>query len=248
MKNEITAAVIVIGDEVLSGRTKDTNSNTIALFLSPLGIRLREVRVIGDVEEEIINTVNELRKKYTYIFTTGGIGPTHDDITADSIAKAFNMPLLVRDDAIEMMLNRYKKEELTESRLRMARIPEGASLIKNPVSWAPGFQTENVFTMAGVPNIMRAMLEDIAPRLETGAVIISKTVKADGLREGDIAAPLAEIAKSYPDVSFGSYPWFTGEGYGSQIVARSTDERALELGLSAIVAMLDGLNLRPVIE
>ena len=248
MKSEITAAVIVIGDEVLSGRTKDTNSNTIALFLTPLGIQLKEVRVIGDVEDKIVNTVNELRKEHNYVFTTGGIGPTHDDITADAIAKAFNVPLLVRDDAIEMMLNRYKKEELTEARLRMARIPEGASLIKNPVSWAPGFQTGNVFTMAGVPNIMKAMLEDIAPRLETGRVVISKTVKADGLKEGDIAMPLAEIAKAYPKVSFGSYPWFNGDGFGCHIVARSFEEKDLELGLSAIVAMLDTLNLRPIIE
>lgn len=244
----IQAAVIVIGDEILSGRTKDTNSNTIALFLAPFGIQLKEIRVIGDDENTIIETINHLRKTYNYVFTTGGIGPTHDDITADCVAKAFGVGIDVRDDAIEMMLNRYTKEDLTAARLRMARIPDGANLIKNPVSWAPGFQMENVFTMAGVPNIMRAMLEDIAPRLETGKIIISKTIKADNLKEGDIAAPLGEIAKQYSELSFGSYPWFNGTGYGAQLVVRGFDEEILQKGVTAVLSMLEGLGLTPSVE
>ena len=244
----IQAAVIVIGDEILSGRTKDTNSNTIALFLAPFGIQLKEIRVIGDDENTIVETINHLRKAYNYVFTTGGIGPTHDDITADCVAKAFGVGIDVRDDAIEMMFNRYTKEDLTAARLRMARIPDGASLIKNPVSWAPGFQMENVFTMAGVPNIMRAMLEDIAPRLETGRIIISKTIKADNLKEGDIAAPFGEIAKQYSELSFGSYPWFTGTGYGAQLVIRGFDEEILQKGVTAVLSMLEGLGLTPSVE
>jgi molybdenum cofactor synthesis domain-containing protein len=244
----ITAAVMVIGDEILSGRTKDTNSNTIALFLAPFGIQLREIRVVGDDENIIIETLNHLRNNYNYVFTTGGIGPTHDDITADCIAKAFGVGIKVRDDAVQMMLNRYKPEELTEARLRMARIPDGASLVKNPVSYAPGFQMDNVFTMAGVPNIMRAMLDDIAPRLETGRIVISKTIKADNLKEGDIALPLGEIAKNFPDLSFGSYPWFKGDGFGAQLVVRGFDDYMVNQGKEQIFQMLINLGLNPYLE
>ncbi len=245
---EITAAILVIGDEILSGRTQDSNSNTIANFLQPFGIALKEIRVIGDKEHEIIASLNALRTRYDYVFTTGGIGPTHDDITADAVAKAFGVNIGIRDDAIDMMLNRYNRDELTEARLRMARIPDGASLVKNPVSFAPGFQMENVFVMAGVPNIMRAMLDDIAPRLKTGKVIIAKTIKADNLREGDIAKPLGEIAKKYPTLSFGSYPWFRGDGYGAQLVVRGNDEELLEAGINEVVEMLKTLGLSPNIE
>ena len=244
----IQAAVIVIGDEILSGRTKDTNSNTIALFLAPFGIQLKEIRVIGDDEKTIIETVNYLRKTYNYVFTTGGIGPTHDDITADCVAKAFGVGIDIRDDAIEMMLNRYKSEDLTAARLRMARIPDGASLIKNPVSFAPGFQIENVFVMAGVPNIMRAMLEDIVHRLETGKIIISKTIKAENLKEGDIAFSYGEIAKKYPELSLGSYPWFNGQGYGAQLVVRGFDEQAINSAIDDVFQMLKDLGLSPYIE
>lgn len=247
-ENTICAAVLVIGDEILSGRTKDSNSNTIALFLAPFGIQLNEIRVVGDDESKIINALNTLRKENDYVFTTGGIGPTHDDITADCIAKAFGIGISVRDDAIEMMLNRYKREELTPARLRMARIPDGASLIKNPVSFAPGFQTENVFTMAGVPNIMRAMLDDIAPRLKTGKIVISKTIKADNLREGDIALLLGDIASQYTDLSFGSYPWFKGDGFGTQIVVRGFDGEIVEKGTLAITNMIISLGLNPSVE
>ena len=249
MENSIiNAAVLVIGDEILSGRTKDTNSNTIAQFLAPFGIQLKEIRVVGDDENIIIETLNHLRKTYNYVFTAGGIGPTHDDITADCVAKAFGASIDIRDDAVKMMLNRYKPEELTEARLRMARIPNGAILIKNPVSFAPGFQMENVFTMAGVPNIMRAMLDDIAHRLETGKIIISKTIKAENLKEGDIALPLGEIAKEFPDLSFGSYPWFKGDGYGAQLVVRGFEENLVEIGVAAVVSMLNDLGLSPIVE
>lgn len=248
LEAEITAAVLVIGDEILSGRTQDSNSNTIAKYLQPFGITLKEIRVVGDEETEIITTLNALRTRYDYVFTTGGIGPTHDDITADAIAKAFGVNIDIREDAVEMMLNRYQRDELTEARLRMARIPDGASLIKNPVSFAPGFQMDNVFVMAGVPNIMRAMLDDIAPRLKTGKIIIAKTVKADNLREGDIAKPLGEIAKKYPTLSFGSYPWFRGDGYGTQLVVRGNDEILIEAGMFDIIEMLHNLGLVPSIE
>ncbi len=244
----IQAAVIVIGDEILSGRTKDTNSNTIALFLAPFGIQLKEIRVIGDDEKTIIETVNYLKKTYNYVFTTGGIGPTHDDITAECVAKAFGVGIDIRDDAIEMMLNRYKSEDLTAARLRMARIPDGASLIKNPVSFAPGFQIENVFVMAGVPNIMRAMLEDIVHRLEAGKIIISKTIKTENLKEGDIAFSYGEIAKKYTELSLGSYPWFNGQGYGAQLVVRGFDEQAINSAIDDVFQMLKDLGLSPYIE
>lgn len=245
---EITAAVMVIGDEILSGRTQDTNSNTIAKFLQPLGIALREIRTIGDDEETIVETVNELRCLYTYVFTTGGIGPTHDDITADSIAKAFGAHIDVRDDAVAMMLKRYKREDLNEARLRMARIPDGASLLDNPISFAPGFQLGNVFVMAGVPTIMKAMLEDIAPRLKTGKIVISKTVKADGLQEGIIAEPLATIAHKYPELSFGSYPWFKPDSFGTQLVIRGSDEKMLHNGVAELVAMLKDMGFLTRVE
>lgn len=250
MKKEETihASVLVIGDEILSGRTKDSNSNTIALFLAPFGIQLREIRVVGDDEGRIINALNQLRHDNDYVFTTGGIGPTHDDITADCIAKAFGVAIDVRDDAVEMMLNRYNREELTPARLRMARIPDGASLIKNPVSFAPGFQIENVFVMAGVPSIMRSMLDDIAPRLKTGKIVISNTIKADNLREGDIALRLGDIAAQFVDLSFGSYPWFKGDGFGTQIVVRGFDVDLVEKGTQAIAEMIKSLGLIPSIE
>lgn len=244
---EITAAVLIIGDEILSGRTKDTNSNTIALAMQMCGIHLKEVRVIADDEYAIVLAINKLRKTYTYVFTCGGIGPTHDDITAECIAKAFGVSIDIRQDAIDMMLNRYKKEELTAARLRMARIPDGAVLINNPVSFAPGFQIDNVFVMAGVPNIMRAMLENILPHLEKGIPIIAKSVKADGLREGDIAIELGEIAKSFSSLSIGSYPWFRTEGHGTQLVIRGTEMTQIEECLTLILKMIEGFDITPVI-
>ncbi len=248
MEISITAAILVIGDEILSGRTLDSNSNTIACFLAPFGISVKEIRVVPDEKDEIIAAVKALSNKFTYVFTTGGIGPTHDDITADCIAESFGLGISERADAIAELLKKYKPEELTESRKRMARIPDGASLINNPVSFAPGFQTENVFTMAGVPHIMRAMLEDIAPRLKTGKIVIAKTIAAEGLKEGDVAIKLGEIAKKYPALSFGSYPWFRPEGFGAQLVVRGTDETLLNEGVIEVTELVKSLGLAPIVS
>jgi molybdenum cofactor synthesis domain-containing protein len=227
-QREVKAAVLLIGDELLSGRTQDVNLQTIAKFLAPLGVRVAEARVVADAPEEIVAAVNALRAKYDYVFTTGGIGPTHDDKTADAVAAAFGVHIGVRDDARAILEAHYKSaSDLNEARLRMARIPDGASLIANPVSKAPGFQLGNVFVMAGVPSIMRGMLQDVGRRIQGGAVVRSFTVRGRGVREGDIAAGLEALEQAAPGVSFGSYPWFTPEGYGLHLVARSADPGAL---------------------
>ena len=224
----VTAGVILIGDELLSGRTQDTNLGTIAKFLEPLGVQVGEARIISDDAETIIETVRAFSKRFDYVFTTGGIGPTHDDITADCIAAAFNLRISERADAIAELKSRYSDAELNAVRRRMARIPDGASLIKNPVSQAPGFQTHNVFTMAGVPSIMKGMLPDIEHRIEGGAKVYSRTVPAPGKGEGDAAADLAIIEKKYPGVSIGSYPYFEPHRKGVNFVARGRDEAVLD--------------------
>ncbi len=227
-QREVKAAVLLIGDELLSGRTQDVNLQTIAKFLAPLGVQIAEARVVSDVSDEIVGAVNELRRKYNYVFTTGGIGPTHDDKTADAIAVAFGVGIDVRDDARAILEAHYKGgQPLNEARLRMARIPDTASLIANPVSKAPGFQIGNVFVMAGVPSIMRGMLQDIAGRIEGGAVVRAVTVRGKGVREGDIAAGLSALEAAAPHVSFGSYPWFSPNDFGVHLVARSADVSAL---------------------
>src|SRR5919107_189391 len=204
----VTAAILVIGDEILSGRTKDKNIGYIAEYLTGIGVDLREVRVVPYVEDEIVAAVNALRARYTYLFTTGGIGPTHDDITADSVAKAVGVSIDVDPRAVAMMRERYKAEDLNEARLRMARIPHGADLIDNPISRAPGFRLGNVVVMAGVPSIMQAMLDAVAPTLSTGARMIAETIPADKAPEGRYAQGLGEIAKAHGAVSIGSYPSF----------------------------------------
>ena len=231
----VTAAVLVIGDEILSGRTQDTNIRTIAEFLAPHGIQLGEARVAPDVEERIVLAVNALRAQHKYVFTTGGIGPTHDDITADSIAAAFGVAIGVRDDARALLQDWYDKQgtEFTEARQRMARIPDGASLIANPVSVAPGFQIGNVFVLAGIPAVVRGMLQDIGHRIEGGAVVHARTVAATGTREADLAPALAELARAIPDLSFGSYPWMRpgtpdAPRFGVNLVVRGTDVAALD--------------------
>jgi len=225
---QVKAAVLLIGDELLSGRTQDVNLRTIAKFLAPLGVQVAEARVVSDAPEEIVAAVNALRSTYDYVFTTGGIGPTHDDKTADAVAAAFGVHIGVRDDARAILEAHYKgASHLNEARLRMARIPDGAVLIANPVSRAPGFQLGNVFVMAGVPSIMRGMLEDVGHRIEGGAVVRSFTVRAKGVREGDIAAGLEALEAEAANVSFGSYPWFTPDGFGLHLVARSADAGAL---------------------
>jgi len=234
----VTAAVLVIGDEILSGRTKDKNIGYIAEYLTNIGIDLREVRVVPDVEDEIVAALNALRSRYDHVFTTGGIGPTHDDITADSVAKAFGVPIDVDPRAVALLLERIPKDQLNEARLRMARIPEGASLIENAVSKAPGFSIGNVHVMAGVPSIMQSMLDALAPRLDTGKKMLSRSVSA-GLKEGDIAGPLGEIQAAYPDVSMGSYPTFDpATGFTTTLVLRSREVSRLDVAEAAVFAML----------
>jgi molybdenum cofactor synthesis domain-containing protein len=233
----ITAAILVIGDEILSGRTKDQNIGYIAEYMTRIGVELREVRVVPDIEDEIVAAVNALRARFTYVFTTGGIGPTHDDITAECVAKAFGVSIDVDERAVEALLTRMKREDLNEMRLRMCRIPAGASLIDNPVSAAPGFRLGNVFVMAGVPRIMHAMLDNVAPTLETGVKIISETVEA-GLPEGVYAAGLKEIAERNPDLSIGSYPSFGAQGVKNQIVLRGKDLALLAQGRADVEALI----------
>lgn len=233
----VTAAILVIGDEILSGRTKDKNIGYIAEYLTNIGIELREVRIVPDVQEEIVAALNALRARYTYVFTTGGIGPTHDDITADSVAAAFGVSIDHDPRAIAMLAERFPPDQLNEARLRMARIPAGADLIANSVSKAPGFKIGNVHVMAGVPSIMQAMLDVVAPTLQTGVKILSDTVRA-GLREGDIGTALAEVAKAHPDVSIGSYPFFSETGPDTNVVVRSRDPEALAAAMAAVKAMI----------
>lgn len=238
----VTAALLVIGDEILSGRTKDKNIGHIAEYLTGIGIDLREVRVVPDVAEEIVAAVNALRARNTYLFTTGGIGPTHDDITADCIAQALGRTIDVDPRAVAMMRERYAEGELNEARLRMARIPEGADLIENPISKAPGFMIENVIVMAGVPSIMQAMLDAVAPRLRAGARMIVETIDAAGLAEGHYASGLSAIAQAHDGVSLGSYPSFTGSGFRNQIVVRGRDAQAVAGAAEAVRALLVGLS------
>jgi len=238
----ITAAVLVIGDEILSGRTKDKNIGYIAEYLTAIGIDLREVRVVPDIEAEIVAAVNALRSRFTYLFTTGGIGPTHDDITADCIAKAFGVGIDIDERAVNVMLERYKREDLNPARLRMARIPAGADLIANPISKAPGFMLGNVIVMASVPNIMQAMLDDVSGRLKTGQKMIARTIDAAGLPEGRYAASLGELALRHTAVSIGSYPSFQAGGFRNQIVVRGKEEEALERAVSEVGAMIARLQ------
>ena len=234
---EVSAAVLVIGDEILSGRTQDTNLAYLAKFLAAIGIDLREARVVPDIEDEIVAAINVLSRRYSYVFTTGGIGPTHDDITADSIAKAFGVGIDYHPEALALLGARYKPGEFNEMRKRMARIPDGASLIRNSVSTAPGFQIGNVFVMAGVPMIMRAMMEDLAPRLRRGTVVTTATVSAR-IAEGRIAAPLARIQKDHKTVAIGSYPFYAEDGSGVQLVVRGRDPAEVEAAAQDIEAAI----------
>ncbi len=238
----VTAALLVIGDEILSGRTKDKNIGYIAEYLTNIGIELREVRVVPDVEEEIVDALNGLRRRYTYVFTTGGIGPTHDDITADAVAKAFGVPIKHDPQAVALLRERFGGGYLNEARMRMARIPAGADLILNKVSAAPGFRIGNVHVMAGVPAIMQAMLDEVAPTLETGVKMLSETIRADA-REGDVGTPLAEIAKAHPDVTIGSYPFFDDKrGPNTNLVLRSRDPQKLAVAKVAVETMLESVR------
>jgi molybdenum cofactor synthesis domain-containing protein len=245
MQSSPTAAVLVIGDEILSGRTQDTNTNYIAKFLGALGIDLKEARVVADIEDEIVAALNALRARYTYVFTTGGIGPTHDDITADAVAKAFGVGIDYHPEVLAMLAARYANPaDFNDMRKRMARIPFTASLVKNTASAAPGFQIGNVFVMAGVPMIMRAMLEDIAPRLERGVIVHSQTVQAR-IGEGKIAAGLQAIQKDFPDLALGSYPFYREDGFGVQLVARGRDAESVENAALAIEDLIRAEGAEP---
>jgi molybdenum cofactor synthesis domain-containing protein len=238
---QITAAVLVIGDEILSGRTRDTNAGTIAETLTSIGIELREVRFVPDETERIVAALNALRAEYTYVFTTGGIGPTHDDITADAVAAAFGVGIDHRPEAVELIRNRFPHLELNEARLRMARIPDGAELVENSISAAPGFRIGNVFVMAGVPAIMRAMLEWIVPRLETGRKLHSETVETN-LSEGEVAADLREIAERHSAAKIGSYPYRNEKGAFTRIVVRAHEREELAAACADVDAMVTRLH------
>ena len=242
-----TAAVLVIGDEILSGRTQDTNTNAIARFLAALGIDLKEVRVVGDVEAEIVTGLNALRARYDFVFTTGGIGPTHDDITADAVARAFDVGIGYHPDAYALLEKRYPPGEFNEMRKRMARVPHGASLVANSVSGAPGFHIGNVYVMAGVPMVMRAMLEAIAPELPRDVAVTSITVEA-AIPEGTIAPGLAGLQKSHPGVAIGSYPFYregNAQPFGAQLVIRGRDAGAVEAAATALEEMVRALGAAP---
>ncbi|KAF0677317.1 competence/damage-inducible protein A [Profundibacterium mesophilum] len=236
-----TAAMLVIGDEILSGRTRDSNLHYLARALTDHGIDLREARVVADDAAAITGALRSLSGRHDHVFTSGGIGPTHDDITADCVAAAFEVPIDVREDARALLADHYAQRgtELNEARLRMARIPEGAGLIENPVSIAPGFTLRNVHVMAGVPSIFEAMLASLLPRLTGGAPLLSQTLPV--LRgEGDIAGPLGALAARHPELSFGSYPFVSNGVHGSNVVVRGQDAAAVNAAMSELCALFPG--------
>jgi len=234
-----TAAMLVIGDEILSGRTRDANMHHLAGQLTAHGIDLMEVRVVSDDQPAIVRALNALRAEFAHVFTSGGIGPTHDDITADAIGAAFGVHVDVRDDARALLKAHYDRQgsELNAARLRMARIPEGAALIDNPVSVAPGFTLENVHVMAGVPSVFQAMVQSVLPTLTGGQPLVSRTLRM--MRgEGDLAGPLGTVAAQYPDISFGSYPFQKDGVYGANLVLRGPDVDALDAAMAALETAL----------
>lgn len=237
-----TAAVLVIGDEILSGRTQDANTRYIAHYLGQIGVDLREVRIVPDEQGAIVAALNALRAAYTYVFTTGGIGPTHDDITADAVATAFGVEIGEDPRAISLLRERFSEAELNPARRRMARIPKGAELVVSVVSRAPGFWIENVIVMAGVPLIMQAMMDVVGPQLAAGPPVMVETVEAGGVPEGAYAGRLEEIARAYETVSVGSYPSFTSEGIRNQIVLRGRDLDALTRAAAAAQALIADLK------
>src|SRR3954467_3933039 len=244
---QATAAVLVIGDEILSGRTQDSNSNTIARFLAELGIDLKEVRVVGDVETEIVAALNALRAGCDFVFTTGGIGPTHDDITADAVAKAFGVGIGYHPEAYALLEARYPPGEFNDMRKRMARIPHGAALVANPVSGAPGFHIGNVYVLAGVPMVMRAMMEALAPELPRGRTVQNVTLEAE-IPEGLIAPGLAEVQKAHKDVAIGSYPFYregAANPFGAQLVVRGRDAAVVEHAALALEELVRSLAAAP---
>jgi len=237
----VTAAVLVIGDEILSGRTKDKNIGYIADYMTKIGIDLREVRIVPDVMEDIVAALNALRARYTYVFTTGGIGPTHDDITADAVAQAFGVELYEDQRIIEAMLTRIKPEDLNASRRRMARVPQGGDLVPNPVNKIPGFRIGNVIVLAGVPMIMQAMLDGVAPTLQTGVKLTMTAIEADA-PEGAYAAALGDIARAHESLSIGSYPSYVDGKFRNQIIVRGRDPQEVAATVGEVERMLDLLR------
>ena len=237
----VTAAIVVIGNEILSGRTKDANLTYLAERLNELGIRLLEGRIVADQQDAIAEAVNQCRARYDYVFTTGGIGPTHDDITAGSIAHAFGLPLIVHPEAKARLESHYAHGQINDARMRMAMTPEGATLIDNPISAAPGFRIGNVFVFAGVPAIMQAMFEGMKHTLVGGAPLRSRTFRTN-LAEGVIAADLGALQARYPDVEIGSYPSFARRESGVRIVLRATDVARLTGASEEFVALIGALG------
>ncbi len=240
-KITVTASLIIIGNEILSGRTIDANLPHLAKALGEVGVRLAEARVVPDDEEEIVGAVNACRSKHDYVFTTGGIGPTHDDITSACIAKAFGRPFGRNAEAEALLLAYYPPEKVNEARMSMADMPDGATLIDNPVSIAPGFRIENVFVMAGVPKIMQAMLDNIIPTLEGGAKMLSRSITVF-LPEGELAGPLGELQDRHGDLELGSYPFFGTRGPGSTIVFRGTDQQEIDRAAEGLLAITRAKN------
>ncbi len=233
----VTAAILVIGDEVLSGRTRDANTQVLAKALGAVGVQLHEARAIADDEDTIVAALKEMRGRFDYVFTSGGIGPTHDDITAEAVGKAFGERVTIRDDARALLEDHYG-DRINEGRLRMARVPDGASLIANPVSIAPGFRIENVFVMAGVPRIFAVMLDAVLPSLEGGGVVGEVSIPCS-VPEGELSGPLGAVAEKHPAVSIGSYPRMQPEGgFAVTLVARSVDADALAAAEVDLLAML----------
>lgn len=239
----VTAAMLAIGDELLSGRTKDKNIGHLADLLLLSGIDLKEVRIVADEEDDIVAALNALRSRYTYVFTSGGIGPTHDDITADAVAKAFGLPCEHDAEAMRLLSEMYKRREMefTEARQRMARMPRGARHIANPVSTAPGFIVENVYVMAGVPQVFQAMVDNILPELQTGSRMLTRSLPCP-YGEGDIGTLLGAIQKAHPETSIGSYPKYDGRHFSTELVVRARDEAALEAAANAISDMIRSLD------
>jgi len=247
MTDAPTAAILVVGNEILSGRTKDANIGWLAERLSALGIRVREARVVPDMPEEIVAAVNALRVRYTYVFTTGGIGPTHDDITAECIAAAFGVPLEQNAEARRRLEAHYPPGQLNAARLRMANAPVGATLIDNPVSTAPGFRIGNVHVMAGVPAIMRAMFDGLAPTLVGGPPMQARTVRCL-LPEGLIAEGLGAIQVRHPTVEIGSYPFYRNQSFGVSLVLRAVDDAALAVATGEVADLVRSLGGDPTVE
>ena len=241
-----TAAVLIIGDEILSGRTADVNLNAIAKLLVSIGVDLKEARVVADEMDDIVDALNALRTRYEYVFTTGGIGPTHDDITSECVAAAFGVPWEPHPEAWARLERHYKPGEFNAARQRMATLPRGAVLIDNPVSVAPGFTIGNVHVMAGVPRIMQAMFDALAPRLPGGKPVESRAVHALGLLEGNIAAGLEAVQARYPGIDLGSYPFYRAPGGGVALVAKGTDPAALDACIAEVADLVRAQGKDPV--